>query len=52
MKEKKDIVCDITTGVCGPVGENKGIMEFVDLSASKEEEKEEQKQGEKIMNPL
>lgn len=40
MEEEKEIVCDFTTGVCGPVGENKGIMEFVDLSVSKEETEE------------
>lgn len=40
MEDKKEIVCDFTTGVCGPAGENKGIMEFVDLSVPKEESEE------------
>lgn len=33
-----DVFCDVTTGICGPAGESSGIMEFVDLSATKDEE--------------
>lgn len=40
MEEEKEIVCDFTTGICGPTGAKEGIMSFVDLSASNEEVEE------------
>lgn len=43
MDKKMDVFCDITTGVCGPVGENSsGMMEFIDLSATAEEETDQE----------
>lgn len=43
MAEKENIVCDFTTGVCGPADENQtGVMEFVDLSKKDDEEENEE----------
>ncbi|CAM3146401.1 hypothetical protein FITA111629_06420 [Filibacter tadaridae] len=31
METKKNMICDIDTGICGPAGE--GTTQFIDLSA-------------------
>lgn len=41
-----DVFCDITTGTCGPAGESNGVMEFVDLSAPKDEKLQERTKNE------
>lgn len=43
MEEKENIVCDFTTGICGPADAEADscIIEFIDLTAKDEEETEE-----------
>ncbi len=47
MKKKEEIICDFTTGVCGPADASEGVVEFVDLSAKEDKDEKEQKQDEK-----
>ena len=35
METKNNMMCDLETGICGPGGEDTGVMEFIDLSAPK-----------------
>ena len=35
METKNNMMCDLETGICGPAGEDTGVMEFIDLSAPK-----------------
>lgn len=35
METKNNMICDLETGICGPGGEDTGVMEFIDLSAPK-----------------
>lgn len=35
METKNNMICDVETGICGPGGEDTGVMEFIDLSAPK-----------------
>lgn len=36
MDQKNDMICDMTTGICGPAGENVPMTGFIDLSAPQE----------------
>lgn len=40
--EKEQVVCDFTTGICGPADEHgsEGVIEFIDLTPSEEVEEE------------
>ena len=35
MEKNNNMVCDMETGICGPAGDDTGVMEFIDLSAPK-----------------
>lgn len=43
MAENEEVICDFTTGICGPAGSTAedGVMEFIDLTAKEEETIEE-----------
>ena len=48
MTKKEQIVCDFTTGICGPVGEQTTASQgFVDLSTLQAEEPKEDTENRK-----
>ncbi|SDN44565.1 hypothetical protein SAMN05518871_105161 [Psychrobacillus sp. OK028] len=33
MSNKDTMICDIETGICGPVGESSSVIELIDLTS-------------------
>lgn len=47
MTNKHSMMCDLETGICGPVGESSAVIELIDLTAPKSQKVSEEELEEK-----